>query len=110
MNDVIFNIGVKVSRKKRIEEILIEEFNPQEITVRDFSHEHSGPDGSESHIEVYIIAADFNGLSMVQKHRKIYQVLNQEMKSGLHALKLQVMGTDEAPQLATAPPKCRGGE
>jgi len=98
-----------MSRKKRIEEILTEKFIPKELTVTDFSHQHSVPDGSESHIEVYIISSEFNGLSLVQKHRKIYQVLNQEMSSGLHALKLQVMGTEEKPEERTAPPKCKGG-
>ena len=99
-----------MSRKKRIEEKLTNDFSPTALVVSDFSHEHSVPDGSESHIEVYIISETFNGLSLVQKHRKIYQSLTDELSTGLHALKLQVMGADEEPEAATKPPKCRGGE
>ncbi|MEC7986717.1 MAG: BolA family protein [Myxococcota bacterium] len=99
-----------MSRKRRIEELLTEVFSPTELVVEDFSHQHSTAEGSESHIEVYIISEAFNGLSMVQKHRKMYQVLQDEMNSGLHALKLQVMGTAESPQSPTQPPRCKGGE
>ena len=94
----------------RIEEILTQEFNPNQLEVTDFSHQHSGRDGSESHIEVYIISDSFNGLSMVQKHRKIYKALHKELSAGLHALKLQVMGTDEKAEAPTLPPRCKGGE
>ena len=96
-----------MSRKERVEKILEESFSPQKLIVEDFSHQHSR--GAESHIEVYIVAEAFDGLSVVQKHRSLYKALKPELDSGLHALKLQVFGTKEQVASMTSPPKCGGG-
>ena len=98
-----------MTRAERIDKLLREEFSPSTLEVSDFSHQHrAGPD-AQSHIDVYIVSSVFNGLNMVQKHRMIYGLLKDEMSSGLHALKLQVFGEDEAAQPASSPPKCKGG-
>ena len=98
-----------MTRQERILATLTEKFEPQKIEVVDFSHQHSAGADAQSHIEVYIIADAFNGLNLVKKHRLIYSVLQNEMQSGLHALKLQVFGTAEAAQVQTEPPRCKGG-
>lgn len=96
-----------MNRKERIEVLLKKTFEPTELVVEDFSHQHSR--GAESHIEVYIVAKSFDGCSIVQKHRSIYKVLQEELNSGLHALKLQVFGESEPRGDKTEPPRCGGG-
>tara|TARA_B100000683_G_C12053151_1_gene375423 strand:- start:58 stop:348 length:291 start_codon:yes stop_codon:yes gene_type:complete len=96
-----------MNRKERVIEILEKSFSPQQLIVEDFSHQHSR--GAESHIEVYIVAEAFDGKSIVQKHRALYKALQVELDSGLHALKLQVFGTQDPAVDKTSPPKCGGG-
>jgi stress-induced morphogen len=105
---VMFHLkGGCMDRKERIEASLQKEFHPTELVVEDFSHQHSK--GSESHIEVYIVAEAFDGCSVVKKHRLIYKALQTELDSGLHALKMQVFGVHEEAAQKTTPPRCGGG-
>ena len=67
---------------------------PAELVVEDESHKHArhaGMDGSEaveSHFNVRIIADCFEGLGLVQRHKMIYTLLDEEMKGGIHALSI----------------------
>ena len=67
---------------------------PAELVVEDESHKHAGHagmDGSEaveSHFNVRIIADCFEGLGLVQRHKMIYTLLDEEMKGGIHALSI----------------------
>ena len=79
-----------MTRAERIEKILQEEFSPEVLEVKDFSHQHSAGPDAQSHIDVYIVSSKFNGLNMVKKHRLIYATLHNELSTGLHALKLQI--------------------
>ena len=101
------NKEIEMSRKERVTEILKKTFSPKQLIVEDFSHQHSR--GAESHIEVYIVADAFDGKSVVQKHRALYKALQDELNTGLHALKLQVFGTQDPAVDKTVPPKCGGG-
>ena len=63
--------------------------------MSDFSHEHSVPSGSESHVKVVIAAETFVGKNRVQRHRLIYSCLDSELQSGLHALQLHIYTEEE---------------
>ena len=99
-----------MSRKTDVHDKLFNELNPTHLEVTDFSHQHSVPDGSESHLKVVIAAECFRGLRLIQRHRLIYQTLQDELSSGLHALQIHAFTEDE---LANAeiqpPPRCKGG-
>lgn len=45
---------------------------------------------------VTVVAEAFDGLSMVKRHRMIYQALDQEFKDGLHALSLTTKSVQES--------------
>ena len=67
---------------------------PTELLVEDESHKHSGHagmnghDAIESHFNVRIIADCFEGLGLVQRHKMIYTLLDEEMRGGIHALSI----------------------
>ena len=98
-----------MSRLDRIQ-ILLEELGPSHLQVSDFSHEHSGRSGSESHIKIVIAGDIFQGKNRVQRHRMIYGRLNKELEAGLHALQLHIF-TEEELEMAEIepPPRCKGG-
>jgi len=75
-------------------------FAPDELTVSDQSAFHEGHaghrPGGESHFDVRIVSTQFDGLSRVERQRRIYAALDGEFRGGLHALSLKALTPDEA--------------
>lgn len=83
----------------RLEEKMRNAFKPQSLEVINESHLHAGHqpgfDGEgESHIRVRMIAEHFNGMSRIDIHRAINKICADEIAAGLHALAIDVKGTD----------------
>lgn len=84
------NLG---SRGQRIKEVLERELNPIELEVEDVSYQHAGHAGvrgsdGETHFNLRIVSEEFEGKSLVKRHRLVYGLLNEELQSGLHALSI----------------------
>ncbi len=79
---------------------LTEHFSPLLLEVIDDSQRHHGHagwrEGGETHFRVRIAAHDFDGMSRVAQHRAIMDVLNNELKSQVHALNIEVVPSDKA--------------
>lgn len=77
-----------------LEQIIIEkltrELSPKHLAVHNDSHKHAGHAGAgvETHFRIEISSPDLNELSRVAAHQRIYQILDQEMKNGIHALQI----------------------
>jgi BolA protein len=75
-------------------------FNPTALAVVDESHLHAGHagarDGGESHFRVEIVSEAFAGLSRVARHRRVHDVLAEELRGGVHALAVTARTPDEA--------------
>lgn len=101
-----------MSRVDRIEVRLKSLFNPNVLEVVNFSHEHNVPKGSESHIRVFAVSNEFEGVRRVKRHQLIYAALKEELSGGLHALQLDLHSPSEWNEKSEtlAPPKCKGGE
>ena len=87
----------------RIHDKLTAAFAPSALAVHDESANHAGhagatrDDGSqgETHFSVRIVADQFAGLSRVERQRRIYAVLAEEMTGGVHALSLTALSPAE---------------
>lgn len=69
----------------------LQALNPQWLEIIDESHlhwGHPGAQGGASHFALTIVSAHFNGLSPVQRHRMIYQLVVGLIPSKVHALKI----------------------
>lgn len=79
---------------------LTEAFAPEILTVSDESARHAGHAGArpggETHFDVRIVSARFDGLSRVERQRRIYAALEGEFRGGLHALSLKALTPAEA--------------
>ncbi len=75
-------------------------FAPQRLDIYDDSDRHHGHagarDGGESHFRVMIVATAFEGLSRVDRHRRINETLAEELRAQVHALALTTLTPDEA--------------
>ena len=82
-----------------IEEILHKRFSPHSLSVQDDSHKHAGHSGwkssGDSHFTIQVVSEHFAGKSLMQRHRLIYQALENEMKQGIHALAIQAFTPEE---------------
>jgi BolA family transcriptional regulator, general stress-responsive regulator len=80
------------------------ELQAVEVEVVDESASHAGHSGAretvspsgETHMKVAVVAAAFEGLNTVKRHRLVYGVLKEELAGPVHALSLDTKAPDEA--------------
>lgn len=74
-------------------------FTPLELVVTDDSARHEGHaghrPGGETHFIVKIVSPAFTGLSRVERQRRVYAVLADELKTQIHALALTTLAPGE---------------
>ncbi len=78
-----------------IVEKLSVKFAPTALEVIDESAKHQGHagwrDGGETHFRIRIASPLFQGQSRLARHRAVMEVLDAELKSGIHALAIEVV-------------------
>ncbi|MCL7050370.1 hypothetical protein MKW94_023984 [Papaver nudicaule] len=85
--------SVLLSRANRIKQKLQSSLEASILEVEDVSYQHAGhaavKDGAdETHFNVKIVSSKFDGQSLVKRHRMVYELLNDELESGLHAISI----------------------
>jgi len=77
-----------------LEKKLTDAFHPLYLEIINESHKHKGHQGSpetgESHFKIVIDSKEFQGLSRVATHQRIYQCLEEELKTKIHALSIVI--------------------
>lgn len=70
-------------------------FAPSHLEVIDESSRHQGHSGSrpegETHFRVRIASSALAGLGRLAQHRAIMETVDAELKSGVHALAIEVL-------------------
>lgn len=84
-----------MSRLQRIELSLDEGLVLLHLDVADESHGHNVPPGSESHFKVVAVSDQFDGMSRLDRHRRINGLLKEEFEAGMHALALHTYTVSE---------------
>ncbi|XP_047172306.1 protein BOLA1, chloroplastic [Vigna umbellata] len=81
---------VVLSRANRIRTKLQSALEATVLEVDDVSHQHAGhaavrgSSDKETHFNVKIVSSKFEGQSLVKRHRLVYDLLAEELESGLH--------------------------
>ena len=47
--------------------------------------------GSDTHFNISIISKEFEGLSAVHRHQKVFKILENELENGLHSVSLKCL-------------------
>ena len=79
-------------------------FAPCQVVIQDDSSRHAGHSGAtrgdgsqgETHFSVRIVSAQFNGLSRIERQRRVYDILSDELSDQVHALSLTALSPAEA--------------
>ncbi|MEE2001074.1 BolA/IbaG family iron-sulfur metabolism protein [Alkalimonas sp. MEB108] len=98
----------------RIEQKLLDAFDPVVLEVINESHMHNVPAGSESHFKVVIVTPQFEGMRLLQRHRAVNAIVAEELAQDIHALALHTYTPGEwyeyYAEKPPASPKCLGGD
>ena len=90
--------GMPENRSIMIRERLTRELDPVELEIIDESAKHAGHAGAASgggHFIVQIVASAFEGKSLIQRHRMVYDAMDELMQSEIHALSIQAKTPQE---------------
>ncbi len=95
-----------------IQEKLLQACQPVELEVINESTMHNVPPGSESHFKLIIVSEYFDGKALLQRHREINKILEDELAAYIHALSIHAMTPKEwakKNQTVADSPACKGG-
>jgi BolA protein len=92
------NQGVHMAARLRSK--LEAAFSPLSLDIEDESAKHAGHagarEGGETHFRVRIVSQGFAGLSRVERQRRVYAAVAEEMAERVHALSLITLTPEEA--------------
>lgn len=84
---------------ERIQQSLHAGLTPDRLEVIDESGQHAGHAGAipgkTTHIRVRVTSAVFSGKSRIDRHRKVNELLKEEIDAGLHALAIEAKAPGE---------------
>ncbi|KAG9299924.1 hypothetical protein G9A89_009652 [Geosiphon pyriformis] len=78
-----------------IQKKLTEALRPVNLEILNESHLHAhhqamkGVVSSETHFSVSVVSEEFQGKTLMERHRLIYNLLNDELAGGVHALTIK---------------------
>uniref|UniRef100_A0A915KZX3 Uncharacterized protein n=1 Tax=Romanomermis culicivorax TaxID=13658 RepID=A0A915KZX3_ROMCU len=88
LSGVPFSTKSKVMMQAQIQAKLEKSFKPTHLEIINESSRHNVPKGSETHFKIVIVSESFRDSTLLQRHRKINELLIKEFESGLHALSI----------------------
>lgn len=96
--------------QQQIERKLTESLLPVFLKVENESHMHSGP-AQESHFKVTVVSDKFEGERLLNRHRMVNTILQEELHGMIHALAIHTYSLQEWTEREGSPdsPACRGG-
>ena len=111
--DGLIIIPLKLNNMKNIiEQKITTALAPSHLEVINETHMHNVPADADSHFKVIVVANEFEGKGLVQRHRLINQILAEQLAGQIHALALHTLTPEEWQQKSeksfTSPP-CEGG-
>jgi len=84
----------------RLRRKLVEAFAPEALVITDNSNRHRGHagyrEGGGTHFDVRIVSTAFEGLSHIERQRRVHAVLRDELAERVHALSLDIKAPAEA--------------
>ena len=80
--------------RRRLEQAL----SPEELSIEDEGHLHVGHEGARDgrgHFRLVLVSEALEGMTMIQKHRAVYDALGDLMRTDIHALAIDAYSSSE---------------
>jgi|TARA_B100001093_G_scaffold498530_1_gene546727 BolA protein len=79
---------IAIVKKKLVEEIVLDKI---EIEDKSFLHKkHKGFQEGKFHLKLMITSEELKKLNPIESNKKIYRILNEEMKEYIHSLQILI--------------------
>ena len=83
IDELIVNVKKKLKKNINIENILIED--------KTFLHKsHAGHDNNRFHLKISIESDELKKLNKIESNKKIYKILDEELKKHIHSLQILI--------------------
>ena len=83
IDELIINVKKKIKKNINIENILIED--------KTFLHKnHPGHKSNKFHLKISIESQELKKLNKIESNKKIYKILNEELKNQIHSLQILI--------------------
>ena len=83
IDELITNVKKKIKKNINIENILIED--------KTFLHKnHPGHENNKFHLKITIESEELKKLDKIESNKKIYKVLDKELKNFIHSLQILI--------------------
>ena len=83
IDELITNVKKKLKKNINIENILIED--------KTFLHKnHPGHESNKFHLKISIVSDDLKNLNKIESNKKIYKILDEELKNYIHSLQISI--------------------
>ena len=83
IDELITNVKKKIKKNIDIENILIED--------KTFLHKnHPGHESNKFHLKITISSEELKKLDKIESNRKIYKILDRELKNHIHSLQILI--------------------
>lgn len=84
--------------QQKIEQKMKEALAAVHLEIVDESWKHAGHAGAASgggHFILKVVSERFEGISLLDRNRMVFEILKEEMKGEIHALAIQAMTPEE---------------
>ena len=79
---------IAIVKKKLEDKIIIQNIK---IEDKSFLHKnHKGNQPNKFHLKIFLISNELTKISKVESNRKIYKILNKELKEHIHSLQILI--------------------
>ena len=83
IDELITNVKKKIKKNIDIENILIED--------KTFLHKnHPGHENNKFHLKITIKSAELKKLNKIESYKKIYKILDEELRNHVHSLQILI--------------------
>ena len=99
---------IRSSLFKKLEDAL----KPLHLELNNESPMHGLPESAEKHFRLVLVSSQFAALTRVERHRKIKEIVAEELSRHVHALSIQAFTPEEwekRQRETFASPACLGG-
>jgi len=81
----------------KIENLISQKINMIDFQIIDESHKHVNhkKDTSGGHFKLFIVSDDFENMTLINRHKLIYNCLDSMMKKDIHAISMKLVTNQE---------------
>tara|TARA_B100001248_G_C27100386_1_gene326747 strand:- start:290 stop:550 length:261 start_codon:yes stop_codon:yes gene_type:complete len=81
--DLIAIVKKKIKNEITVQDIIVED--------KSFLHvDHQGNDKKKFHLKILIRSEELSKISRIQSNKKIYKILNKELKNNIHSIQILI--------------------